>query len=112
MPADLSAHWLDWGFIPDRNKPRNSQISEALADASKQYAVKFGINPTRARIHNSQCCDALAVVAGNLGIEIILVSTAYNVNHILLSCATKISEDLCQIPTGILCHTKNQISMF
>lgn len=83
----LSIHWLDWGISVDPDQPlSDNQFSQALADAANYYAVRFGIYPTRARIHKSQQSGQLALMAEPLGIEIVTTLTDYNINHIMLSC--------------------------
>lgn len=85
---DMSNYWMDWALInPDKKKKTTpDQLSQALADAAKYYAVKFGIDPTRAKIHESQQSGQLALMAEQLEITIQYIPTAYNYNHILLSC--------------------------
>jgi len=93
----------------------NQQIAAALAQAAKLYAVKFGVNPTRALIHNSQLSDELAVAADDLGILLESISKAYNKNRFWLSRPDKSSEDLCQEKNPaqeILCHIKSQPALF
>ncbi len=83
----LSQYKFDWGIRVDPDVPlTEKQFSLALADAANYYAVKFGINPTRAWIHESQQSGQLALMAEPLGIEIITTLTDYNINHIMLSC--------------------------
>lgn len=90
-PDRLEQYWMDWGFDPDPNNMAES-TAQALASAVRYYAVKFGTDPTRAKIHNSQLNDELAVVAHDLGITLFSTTTAYNINHLLLSCGPRKSE--------------------
>ena len=86
--TNLSDYWMDWGIInPDKKRKvlTPDQLSQALADAAKYYAVKFGTDPTRAIIHESQQSGQLALIAEQLEISIQTTSTAYNYNHIMLN---------------------------
>jgi len=107
----LTHYWLDWGFNLDPNQPADPQIAAALAQAAKLYAVKFGVNPTRALIHNSQLSDELAVAADVLDIQLESIARAYNKNRFWLSRLDISSEDIClkkNTAQEILCHTKSQ----
>lgn len=77
---------MDWGIRVDPDSPIPPQVAAALAQAARYYLNKYGTDPTRAWIHQSQVSGPLALAADNLGIEIIEISTPYNVNHIMLSC--------------------------
>lgn len=79
---NLSQHRMDW--YAGENLPAD-QFPQALASAAKYFAVKYGIAPSRAWIHKSQLSGQLALAAKDLGIVIIEISIAYNINHILLS---------------------------
>lgn len=83
---DLYKSKMDWGIRVDPQSPEPPQIAAALAQAARYYLNKFGTDPTRAWIHQSQVSGPLALAADNLGIEIIEISTPYNINHIMLSC--------------------------
>lgn len=83
----LSKYKFDWGIRVDPDRPlSDEQFSQALADAVKYYAVKFGMNPTRAWIHESQVSGQLALMADLLVVKIVTTATDYNINHIMLSC--------------------------
>jgi len=93
MIDNLKHYWMDWAVLnPGKRKLTPDQFSQALADAAKYYAVKFGIDPTRAQIHESQQSGQLALMAEDLEISIQYISTAYNYNHIMLNCGDPTNE--------------------